>query len=131
MSIADAQRVIALEATVVELVERNRSLVARVAAVEGHVADFRAAAEARLIAEAASAKTVLRHIAAPEAPGRDADECPSCVRRREQAQARLRRHRVKIATANGNTLQETTHETLHANVQPAVGVAKGKTRSLI
>jgi len=101
MSIADAMRVIALENRVVDLTERSRVLVARVAALEDHLADFQAAVEARHELEV-SAATGSAHT--PPQPSRtpergDAEACPSCARRREQAQVRLRRHRAKIVAS--------------------------------
>jgi hypothetical protein len=113
MSIADALRVIALENRVVDLAEGNRVLVARVAALEDHLIDFQAAVEARQMLEISAATGLPTHpIPAPQqpssTPGQDADACPSCTRRREQAQVRLRRHRAKVSAANGKTLEVAT-----------------------
>jgi hypothetical protein len=111
MSIADAMRVIALENRVLDLAESNRVLVARVAALEDHLVDFQAAVEARQALEISAATGSPSHpIPAPQQPSRpracdDAKACPSCERRREQAQVRLRRHRAKITAANGKTLE--------------------------
>jgi hypothetical protein len=109
MSIADAQRVIALENRVADLTECNLVLVARVASLEDHLVDFQAAAEARQVLEMSAATGSSSHsIPAPQQPFSmpqgDAEACPSCVRRREQARARLRRHRAKAAA--GETLQD-------------------------
>jgi hypothetical protein len=101
MSIADAMRVITLENRVADLAEGNRVLVARVAALEDHLADFQAAVEARQELE-------IRPITTPQqrsgTPADNAEACPSCARRRVQAQVRLRRHRAKVTAANGKTL---------------------------
>jgi hypothetical protein len=110
MSIADAMRVIALENRVVDLAEGNRVLVARVAALEDHLVDFQAAVEARQALEMSVATGSPSHpIPASQqpsdAPVRDAEPCPSCARRREQAQVRLRRHRAKVSAADGKTLK--------------------------
>jgi hypothetical protein len=102
MSIADARRIIALENKVADLAEHNRALVARVAALEDHLADFRAAVEARQML--ASTDTYPASALQLNAPVGDAEACPSCVRRRDQAQARLRRYRAKIAATSGKTL---------------------------
>jgi hypothetical protein len=113
MSIADAMRVIALENRVVDLTKGNRLLVARVAALEDHLADFQAAVEARQVL-GISADTGLPSHSIPalqqpsNTPAQDADACPSCARRREQAQVRLRRHRAKVSAANGKTLEVAT-----------------------
>ena len=113
MSIADARRVIALEAVVAGIVEHNRLLTARVAILEDHLTDFQAAVEARQALDLSGATpTPSRPISALQRPPNallsDAEACPSCVRRREQAQTRLRRHRAKIAAANGKTLPGAT-----------------------
>jgi hypothetical protein len=109
MSIADAMRVIALENRVVDLTKGNRLLVARVAALEDHLVDFQAAVEARQALEMPAATGLPSHpIPSPQqpsgAPVRDAEPCPTCIRRREQARARLRRHRAKAAA--GETLRD-------------------------
>jgi hypothetical protein len=113
MSIADAQRVIALEKRMADLAERNLVLVARVAALEDHVADFQAAVEARQRLESSTVAPTPSHLiparqGPPSAPEGDAEACPSCARRRDQAQARLRRHRAKNAAAEGKALQKAT-----------------------
>src|SRR5215469_15871892 len=113
MSIADARRVIALENRVVDLAECNRVLVARVAALEDHLVDFQAAVEARQVLEISAATELSLHpIPATQqpcgTPAGNAEACPSCARRREQAQVRLRRHRAKVAAANGRTLEVAT-----------------------
>jgi hypothetical protein len=109
MSIADAMRVIALENRVVDLAEGNRVLVARVSALEDHLADFQAAVEARQVLEMSAASESVAALQPPSgAPAQDADACPSCARRREQAQVRLRRHRAKLTAANGKTLEMPT-----------------------
>jgi hypothetical protein len=102
MSIADVLRVIALENRVVDLAERNRVLVARVAALEDHLTDFQAAVEARqalgLSAAVPSAYPVSVLQEPPSAPAGNAEASATCVRRREQAQVRLRRHRTNSGT---------------------------------
>ena len=113
MSIADAQRVIALEKRMIDLVESNHVMAVRVAALEDHLADFQAAVEAcqslKLSAVApAPSHPIPARQRPPGAPVGDAEACPSCARRRDQAQARLRRHRAKIAAAAGKALQKAT-----------------------
>jgi hypothetical protein len=113
MSIADAMRLIALENQVVDLAEGNRVLVARVAALEDHLIDFQTVVEARQALETSAVIGSSSHpIAAPQQPSgtsvRDAEACPSCARRREQAQIRLRRHRAKVTAATGKTLEVAT-----------------------
>ena len=112
MSIADAMRVIALENRVVDLAEGNRVLVARVAALEDHLADFQASVEARQVLEISTATGSSHPAPALQqpsgTPADDAEACPSCARRREQAQVRLRRHRAKVTAADGKTLEVAT-----------------------
>jgi hypothetical protein len=88
-------------------------LIARVAALEDHLADFQAAVEARQALKLPTAAPTPSHLITalqrrPSAPVGDADACSSCARRRGQAQARLRRHRARIAAAEGRTLREAT-----------------------
>lgn len=106
MSIADALRVIALENRIVDLAKLNRVLVARISALEDHLINFQAAVEARQTLElsASTAYPVSAGQEPPTAAARNAEACPTCVRRREQAQARLRRHRTKVSAADGKTL---------------------------
>ena len=113
MSIADAMRVIALENRIVELDESNRVLVARIAALEDHLVDFQATVEARQVLGTSAATGTPSHpIPAPQQlssrPAQDVDACPSCARRREQAQVRLRRHRAKITATEAKTLEVAT-----------------------
>jgi len=128
MSIADAMRVIALEKRVVDLDEGNRVLIARVAAPEDHLVDFQAAVEARQVLEMSAATGSSSHpipaLQQPSStPAQDAYACPSCTRRREQAQIRSRRHRAKVTAANGKTLEVAAAcETLH----PKSGLGKGR-----
>jgi hypothetical protein len=105
MSIADAMRVIALENRIVDLAEGSRVLVARVAALEDHLTDFQAAAEARQELEISASHPIPAPQQPSGTPSDNAEACPSCARRREQAQVRLRRHRAKVAAANGKTLE--------------------------
>jgi hypothetical protein len=113
MSLADAQRVIALENRVLDLAERNLALVGRVAALEDHLSDFQAAVEARRALKVSAAIGSSSYpTPTPQqpsgTPARDAEVCPSCARCREQAQVRLRRHRAKAAAAKGKTLEVAT-----------------------
>jgi hypothetical protein len=64
--------------------------------------------EARQILEMSAATGSPSYsIPAPHQPsGTPPDNaCPSCARRREQAQVRLRRHRAKVTAADGKTLE--------------------------
>lgn len=104
MSIADALRVIALENRIVDLAKLNRVLVARISALEDHLINFQAAVEARQTLELSASTAYSAGQEPPTAAARNAEACPTCVRRREQAQARLRRHRTKVSAADGKTL---------------------------
>jgi hypothetical protein len=92
VSIADAVRVIALENRVDDLAKGNRVLFA--AALEDHLADFQASVEARQVLEISTATGSSHPAPALQqpsgTPADDAEACPSCARRREQAQVRLR-----------------------------------------
>jgi hypothetical protein len=110
MSVADIQRIIALEMKIADLAEHGRMLVARIAALEDHLAHFQATVETRhaldlSVRPCCGIPVSQRH---PNAAQDIAQACPSCRRHREQAQARLRRHRAKLAAADGGTSREAT-----------------------